>query len=149
MPDAGVTCPASYTLDATTKAYYRVSGTGDGHFDHANGSCKADQTADITGYTHLVVLSDATELAEVQVIAAMHVTWVGLDDRTSPPTYQWITNEPAPTDLGWDTAAGEPNNATTQPCVRMKMNGLLETELCDPGGNVGFVCECDRYPDLR
>lgn len=149
LVDAAVTCPPSYTLDTNAHSAYRVIATGDGHFDHAANACKSDQTSDITGYTHLVVIDSAEEHTELAALAAGKPAWVGMHNRTTPPTYQWITNEPVPVDGYWDVAAGEPDNISTEHCAIMKANGLLDTNLCDPGGTPGFVCECDQFPPLR
>ena len=137
--DAPITCPPDYTFDPLTHGHYRYESTLQTTFDQAEMNCEQDGVG-FTGYTHLLVIESATEIAPM---AGLH--WVGLTDRVAAGSYIWVTHEPVPVDISY-WAVGEPDNPTTQNCVVIasgQSGGKLTTVNCIEAH--GFVCECDDY----
>lgn len=138
-------CPVTYTPGM--KGTYRV-GLTPIPWMAALEDCADDRVG--SGFTHLVVISSASELGEVGSLAGMSAS-VGLSDASSEGSFHWITTEdPAfATDLdGGQWASGEPNdNQGMEDCVVMQVPGLLNDVNCFTVMRP-FVCECDAFEPL-
>jgi hypothetical protein len=137
--DSAVACPANYTLTiASSTSSYRFVGNQAIPWLTANSRCTDDGT-------HMIVLSSAAELNEINLAAGAGNRWVGLSDRRVDNTFVPVTDENTafPPSSGAPWAAGEPSDSGND-CVAMNDNGDLITLACGNGFN--FVCECDGLP---
>jgi hypothetical protein len=123
-----------YTAQTGLSSLYRVV-TNDAEWAAARSACAAD----VPGATHLVVLSDATEVAFIK----QREGWVGLSDLATENTFVNVTQEP--NDLR-PFLSGQPDNGGgTEDCVQMKEDGL-DDDQCDETHT--YVCECDGRADV-
>jgi len=107
----------------------------------ANGStwvnAETDCAGDVTGATHLVVLSSAGEVAYIE----SQLGWIGLTDRANEGVFLDVTNEAG--DLRpW--LPGQPDNGGgNENCAQMKTASGIDDDQC--GNSHRYVCECDGH----
>lgn len=127
-PDANTGCPSGYEALAgiTGHRYRRLAAAG---WSNQRTLC-GNEPANV----FLAIPEDDVELAAL--IAFAGTQWVGISDAALEGTFVTVLGAPA-TFLPW--AAGEPDNAGNQDCVRAA-GTKLETAGC--GGTLPAVCEC-------
>jgi hypothetical protein len=136
MPDAynfpavQAMCMAAGYDPASNGVYYRLPPIP------ANwNAAEADCANDVVGATHLIVLSNTTEVQ----IAATEPGWVGLSDQVTEGTFVNVTNE-TPDQRPWDS--GQPDNGNgTEDCARILSSGELDDDQCN--NSRYYACECD------
>lgn len=149
--DGGPSCPTTYDLQLPgSMSRYRHQATST-TWDAAEAACAAD----MPGGTHLIVLDDDSERAELLVELAQHdimaSVWIGLTDRTAEGVYRWVTAQevgsPPLASPPW--GAGQPDDQNgTQDCVRIQGTTSSSPGLFDDGecsSSFQYVCECDGY----
>ena len=95
---------------------------------------------DVVGATHLIVISDATELA----FAKTRLGWVGYTDVAVEGTFASVTAEPF---VAAPWAGGQPDNGDgDENCAHMKTPSGLDDDQCDSAHRA--ICECDGRPPL-
>lgn len=138
-PDGATACPASYTLTISSSlSQYRHVTNSAIPWLNANADCVNDGTS-----THLIVLSNETELAEIEAVTGTLERWVGHSSRATANEILPVTDEPTtfPPASGPPWAVGEPNAETD--CVAVSATGELRTLSCGNGRT--FICECDQF----
>jgi hypothetical protein len=126
---------AGYDQDPGTGSVYRVVATGDDWL-----AAQADCKNDVTGATHLIVLSSDTEVTFMKT----KLGWVGLHDRdaeagSNAANFKNVTGE---LDDLRPFDGGQPDNGGgNENCVQMKTTDGLDDDQC--GNNHRYVCECD------
>ena len=135
-------CPANY--ETLGGSHYRFS-TDPAAFSQSEAACHAEGT-------HLaVVVSTPTEINLLSTY--IHNTlmldepyWIGLSNRASVPTYQWVTDEPVavPPNNTAPWRSMEPNQPATLNCVTMTRAGPeLDDDFCSI--KLRSICECDGF----
>lgn len=141
-------CPPAYT-PRSAGTYRLVTATTS--WDVAVEVCKTDQAGVHGGnlHTHLVVLSDNAEFADVLGLAGSSMFWIGLHDQQVPLEFHWVSTEDAmlagvyPPPNGSPWLGGEPNNNNdNERCVDISMNAF-DDEVCSVP--LAYVCECDAF----
>lgn len=136
-------CPATYTLTiASSASVYRSVTNQAIPWLSANSKCTADGAR-----SHLIVLSNDSERAEIAAATGTLVRWVGFSDRAVDGTFQHVTDENTggyPPQSGSPWAVGEPM-AGTADCAALGNAGELVSLACGNGRT--FICECDAFLD--
>lgn len=127
--------PADASLPAECPGFMLV----DGHYLKKLGAAgwtnQRSACGTLPGNVFLAVPDDEVELAAIVAVGGGDA-WIGISDAAAEGSYMTVLGAMA-TFLPW--AAGEPDNAGNQDCVRSK-GTTIETALC--GTPVIAVCEC-------
>jgi hypothetical protein len=135
--DAAFVCPAGYTRNVVTGSAYRLVEQSRG-WAAAEDDCENDSA----GLTHLVVVDDGFEIAELSAIAQVPEVWVGTSDRVEEGVFRQVTGElPGFLPFG----PGEPNDEGLggEDCVELNEE-LFNDKNCL--ALLFYVCECDGRP---
>lgn len=141
--DTAAECPGDYaTFPAGRYRHVTTVAT----WEDARDDCANDGAS-----THLVVFANVAELDAVALLFGQKI-WIGLSDRVTTGTYQWVTLEATggfPPATGPPWKGGQPNDGGggTEDCVEMDAAGLWDDRPCDNDTNQ-YVCECDAFPDV-
>lgn len=127
-------CMAGGYEAASNNLYYRLPPNPASWTD-----AEADCADDVPGATHLIVLTDTTEVQ----IAATEPGWVGLSDQVTEGTFVNVTGE-TPDQRPW--ASGQPDNGGNEDCARITSNAKLDDDQCT--NSHYYACECDGRPPL-
>lgn len=128
-------CMAAGYEPASNGGYYRLP-PNQASWPNAELDCAND----VPGATHLVVLSNVTEVQ----IAATEPGWIGLSDRTTEGTFVTVTGETGD-QRPW--ASGQPDNGSgSEDCARILSSGQLDDDQCN--ANRFYACECDGKAPL-
>ncbi len=133
-------CPSTYTITiASSATVYRHVINVSVTWPSANDRCAMDHPN-----AHLVVLSSATELSQLQAQTGNAVRWVGISDRATDTLFIPVTDEPVafPPASGPPWGVDEPMVGTAD-CVAVENNGELISLACGNGRQ--FICECDAF----
>jgi hypothetical protein len=138
-------CPSEYniTISSQPRSKYRlVDNTND--WNDAAPTCAGD----LPGHTHLVVISNATELTDLDPQFDQR-RFIGLSDRVTKGTYRPVTDEPVDYPALYNVqvppwGVGQPNGSGD--CVSVDVNLAVSDEDCLTL-DLGFICECDDYED--
>jgi hypothetical protein len=149
-PPAGL-CPLGYE-PINNLGIYRVVNASTATWQAAADDCNNDD--DIGGpyanFTHLVVLGGEPERIGLTngSTPVMGNSWIGLSDRRTEGTFEWVTAEPTSgypmvgMQPPWDT--DDPDDAGgAEDCGRFKLTFVLEDKPC--GDSLRYVCECDAF----
>lgn len=148
VADVGINsaCPAGYA-PTPGGAAYRIVGTP-ATWQDAFDDCENDLPSSIgIKYTHLIVLGTDVERGQAGALLSASAGWVGLTDRRSETTFQWITDEDTagyPPASGGPWATSQPSNGTSEDCVEVRPN---TADLDDIGCTtmLKYICECDEH----
>jgi len=143
-------CPASYNkILEQTASRYRIVDSGDSWISAAD-ACAADAQ----GLTHLIVLSNPSELAGIIADRQHWIfgdTWIGATDvKTNNGTWKWVTNEitnyVVPAEPGvdpWEPSQPDKNGT----CAELRGDTItLHDENCGDGDV--YICECDAHANI-
>ncbi len=149
--DGGPNCPNSYALGLPSSMSRYRHEPSTTTWDAAESACAAD----LPGGTHLIVLDDDGERAELLAELMQHgigaSVWIGLTDRRDEGIYRWVTAQevgsPPLSTPPW--GAGQPDDQNgTQDCVRIQGESSGSPGYFDDGecsSSFQYVCECDGY----
>ncbi|CAN5752784.1 hypothetical protein BH11MYX3_BH11MYX3_47130 [soil metagenome] len=145
-PPAAI-CPATYGILGTQPTRYRFVPQAVG-WAAGQAICAADQPANSTRYTHLVVITPDSERSELNALHRVR-TWIGVSDRVTELAYRWVTDEiilgTNPPAAGSPWAVGEPRHASpTDDCVEMGTTADYAETDCSV--QLPVWCECDEHP---
>ena len=139
-----ITCPDTY--DAIDSGFYRVVADSTRPWLDAEHDCESDSLSTaITGFTHLVVLSNDTERQKVGALAQLQAdAYVGLSDRKADSIFLWVSKEGST----YGQVLLFPPWATGQPdgngdCVVMRNDNSFDDVDCSVGRQ--YICECDQF----
>ena len=137
---ASLNCPSTYTPVGNSVSRYRLVS------QNTEWPLAADDCGNDGATTHLLVLSDMTELNGLAVFGG-GVKWIGLSDNKTEGTFIPVTAENTlgyPPATGGPWAAFEPSSeGLNVDCVYVDGTGNLHAEPCTLNRN--YVCECDAY----
>lgn len=146
-PQPSAICPATYGMIGTLPTRYRFIPQAM-PWTTGQAMCAADQPANSTRYTHLVVITPDSERSQLNATHNVR-TWIGVTDRVTELAYRWVTNEivlgtnPPTTGSPW--ASGEPDHANaTDDCVEMGLTADYAESDC--AALLPVWCECDEHP---
>lgn len=139
-----VTCPIDYV--ASGSGFHRAVADA-ANWSSAETLCESDQTtAGSTGFTHLVVISDAVEYDLLRGLLPDASLSIGMSDQRAEGAFGWITAEPTTFALDIQTPPwppGEPNDFMgVEDCVVITPNGALNDVSCLTISQP-YICECD------
>ena len=136
-------CPPQY--QQVGERWYRFAAPTIREWTVAADVCAADSALAGPGwFTHLAVISDGTEQAQLLgQIGMTQWAWIGYSDLVAETQFRWVTDEASSANLIW--LAQQPDNGAgngPQHCVRLGAVGLDDDfcNLLQP-----YVCECDAY----
>lgn len=149
-PDtAQVTCPMDYMM-SPSGSHRAVLGPA--NWSSAETLCESDKaTVGVTGFTHLVVISDAVEYDLLRNLLPGESLSIGMSDLRAEGSFGWITAEPTLFALDTQTSPwqpGEPNDFMGgEDCVEISPNGTLNDVSCFTISQA-YICECDANPPI-
>lgn len=135
-------CPAGYGLVGGQRIKVH---TTPATWTTAQQTC-LNERGNATSFTHLVVIADDIERSAIGAHAGTMTFWLGLTDRVQDTRWAWVTNETATyPGLNEAWAIDEPSTNVGYDCALQRGNDDFLANDC--GVALGFICECDAYPN--
>lgn len=131
---------AGYTQEATTGNYYRIVTTGT-NWNNAYNDCNND----VVGATHLITLSNATE---VDLQRTYNDYWIGWIDRPTEGQWHLLTDEVTAINQLDHWGNNRPDGGNSENCAvwRNNVDGKPGFDDVDCPQTHRYICECDGRP---
>jgi hypothetical protein len=149
--DADRSCPADYETVGDSKYAFRTDPVTAKTWTAAHASCIVEGVDGSSKFTHLAVIDDDLEIAELlatgRVPGELHI---GLTDAVVEDTFVWVTDQPyeAPypaANMNPPWGGNEPNDSNAgEDCVAMNERGSFNDLACIDVRL--YLCECDEFP---